>query len=121
MEVDELSDEEQIAFLGLAKLIVRADGILSADENDFLLKLAGDWGGKAFSSKIQQAGRIYSTTKDAMTAADAITRHEVQEFVFYHLVDLAASDDVVEEEAQILGTLAMKWGVELPSDTLSGN
>ncbi len=109
MRLADLTDEELLAMVGLAKLVVRADNELSDDEVSALRALAVDVGDVRWQQALADATRRFRTRSDAMFYAKNVARAEAQQVIYEAMVKLSESDAVVPEEQRILDWLADLW------------
>jgi hypothetical protein len=122
---------EQLAFAGLARVLVRADGTFSSEEAAALEQVARDILGPAATpaSPYREAStpegdpdaiwalvdRSASELPDeeaVRIAARRVTRREAREAIFGALLEIASSDVISSEEWPVLDWLAGEWAVE---------
>jgi hypothetical protein len=109
MRLADLTDEELLAMVGLAKLVVRADKELSNDEAGALRALAVDVGDERWQQALGEATRRFRTRSDAMFYAKNVNRAEARALIHQQMVKLSESDQVVAEEQKVLDWLAELW------------
>ena len=108
MKASELESHEQLALLGLLKLIVRADRHLS-DEETGVLKVIAEEMGDAWGPTLEKARVEIKTASEAKGLADKVVRVEARQMIVAQLLTVAGSDDLVPEEAAIIDWLRTKW------------
>jgi hypothetical protein len=129
-----LQPHELLAFAGLARVLIRADGTFSAEEAAALEQVAEDLlAPKAAESPYRQEGQppadpdaIWNLLDRAATelrdeeavkqAAQAVVRPEARGAIYDALFHIASSDVVTGDEWPILDWLAAAWAVEIPPD-----
>ena len=109
VKLADLSAEELLAMVGLAKLVVRADKELSSDEAKALRDLASECGDEAWNVALGEAQRRFRTRSDAMFYAKNVTRSEARVAIHGAMVKLGESDEIVPEEQKVLDWLAELW------------
>ena len=137
-----LEPHEQLAFAGLARVLVRADGTFPAREGAALEQVAKDILAPAASptspyrdksspeadpgaiwALIDRAATELPTEEAVKIAARQVTRPEAREAIFGALLQIASSDVVSPEEWPVLDWLSAQWAVESrgsPDDELQG-
>ncbi|MBX3260085.1 MAG: hypothetical protein KIS78_04750 [Labilithrix sp.] len=130
-----LTDDELLAFGGLARLLVRADGSFTEDEavalEDAFLDLfstsaeaQGPYRTAPIESRpealpvdlqelLERAGAALPDEAAVLAAARRVTRHEAREAIFGVLYVIAASDVITSSEWSILDWLTKEWGVQV--------
>ncbi len=111
MKLSDLEDHELVAFIGLAKQVIRADNTVSDDEKDWLAATAQKVGAERWTQGIRAAQDQFDNADDVRAAALACEREEAREAMHSALVGLAGTDEYVLEEAQILDWLAREWDI----------
>ncbi len=79
--IDQLTDDERLALVGLLKLVVRADRELSAGEVQELNQVAREMGPELWKRTVAQASERFHTRKDVSQAAEAILGRPLNERV----------------------------------------
>ena len=111
MDIRARQEEELIVFLGLLKLMVHADEVLSEEETESIGKLVQTIGPEAWSKAAEAAGPRFPSRASVYTAAEHIQREEVHQWMYRQLFQLGASDGLVAEEREILTTLSTLWKI----------
>jgi len=125
-----LQPHELLAFAGLARVLIRADGTFSAEEAAALEQVAEDlFAPKSDETPYRQDGqtipdpdaiwtlldRAATELRDeaaVKTAAQAVVRPEARGAIYDALFHIASSDVVTSEEWPILDWLAVEWAIE---------
>jgi hypothetical protein len=126
-----LQDHEQLAFAGLARLLIRADGTFSSEEAGALEKVALDLLGApgpadspyrspaaqevdpdALWELIDRAASELPEDEAVKKAALAVLRPEARSAIYGALFEIASSDVIALEEWPLLDWLAAQWAVE---------
>jgi hypothetical protein len=126
-----LQDHEQLAFAGLARLLIRADGTFSTEEAGALEEVALDLLGApgaadspyrackpeevnpdAIWELIDRAASELPEDESVKKAALAVTRPEARTAIYGALFEIASSDVIALEEWPLLDWLAEEWAVE---------
>ena len=129
-----LQPHELLAFAGLARVLIRADGTFSAEEAAALEQVAEDLlAPKSSDSPYRQEGQsavdpdaIWNLLDRAATelrdeeavkrAAQAVVRPGAREAIYDALFHIASSDVVTGDEWPILDWVAAEWAVETPKE-----
>ena len=111
MTVADLDDAELMAFIGLAKQVIRADKIVSEDEKAWLVRTAEVVGADRWRAGIRDAQEQFDEAQDVRDAAAALERPEAREAIYDALMKLAEGDEYVYEEAVILDWVARLWDI----------
>lgn len=130
-----LTDDELLAFAGLARLLVCADGTFTDDEAAALDEAFGDLfstGAEAqgpyrtapvesppealpvdLRELLERASEALPDEDAVMAAARRVTRQEVREAIFGVLYVVAASDVITKNEWPLIDWLIKEWGVQV--------
>jgi uncharacterized tellurite resistance protein B-like protein len=126
-----LQDHEQLAFAGLARLLIRADGTFSSEESAALEAVALDLLGApgpadspyrspapeevnpdAIWDLLDRALRELPEDESVKKAALAVIRPEARAAIFGALFEIASSDVIALEEWPLLDWLSAEWAVQ---------
>jgi hypothetical protein len=115
MLLHELNDVELLALVGLARWVVRADGVVSEAEGAALLQLAEQVGAARWTDTLRGPGAQLRRREEVEAAVVAVERQEAREAIYEALHALAATDEVVGREAQVLDWVMTAWDLgDLP-------
>lgn len=109
MLLHELNDVELLALVGLARWVVRADGVVSEAESAALLQLAEQVGAARWTDTLRGPGAQLRRREEVEAAVVAVERQEAREAIYEALHALAATDEVVGREAQVLDWVMTAW------------
>jgi len=109
MTLANLSDDELITFISLARIVIRADLEFSEDEEDALETLGEQVGAGRWKSIVAQAMTEVTTRDAAMAAAAAVSSPESRRVIHQGLTDLAKADVMVPAEQAVLDELTKMW------------
>ena len=107
----DLSENELLALVGLAKLVVRADHELSPEEATRLNALARRVGAGPWGAAVAEAQRRLKTEGQARAVAALVVREEARRWIYAALEELAGADGLVPEERQVLAWLEAQWSL----------
>lgn len=113
-QLEDLTREEQLAFLGLLRILVRMDGEFSREEAQAMHAVAKRVGSASFWRNMAESQAIYSSPDQVFSAARGVDRDEVRRFVYDCLHEVAAVDGIDPSEAQMLTWLRHEWGLSEP-------
>jgi hypothetical protein len=111
MSLAELDEHEQLVLMGLVKLVVHADQIVSPEEKQVLAQLQAALGPAVWNERVRQASASFPTVAELEAAAHQVTRPEAQQAIHEVLDQLAGSDELIEAEAHVLEWLDQAWGL----------
>lgn len=111
MDITALEHEEQLALVGLAKIVVRADQEVSAEESDTLLEWANTLGHPVWTGLIREASERFTNRQIVLDHARTIERQEARNLIYGLLYRMAHSDSLVTAEARILNEVSEMWEI----------
>ena len=109
MDVRDLDPDEQLVLVGLVKAVVHADQFVSVQESERIAELADALGPELWNRRVNEARERLATADDLFQLAKAITRAEARVAIHGILCEVAATDRIDDQEAQILDWLAEVW------------
>jgi hypothetical protein len=109
--IDQLTDEEQLAFGALMRLMVSIDGEISADERALLEDQAAELGEDAFWDMIDRAAEEASGPEQARSLAERVMRQPVRDLVFGLLYEASTAGTITDREMALLDELRTLWNV----------
>jgi uncharacterized tellurite resistance protein B-like protein len=101
-----------MAFVGLVRVMVRADGRMTDEEMDALSQLAAEVGPRAFWEAMRSAQESLPHPEDVYQAAAQIQRPAVRAWVHSVLLGISVSDGMDDTEATMLDRVLELWGIE---------
>ncbi len=111
MDITALEHDEQLALLGLAKIVVRADKDVSSEESYTLREWARALGAPVWSGLLQEASERFPTRQAVLDHARSIERQEARNLIYGQLYRMAHSDALVQAEARFLNELSEMWEI----------
>ena len=118
MNLADLTESEKIALIGCARLLIRADGRLSADEARVLDRIVGELGRDHFNELANRTADMKQTAIGGY--ARDVVRREAQELIYHWLFQIAAQGLIVEAERHILEWLEDLWQLDSERDPYRG-
>jgi len=125
-DVERLSESEALVLAGLLRQMIRADGRFTTEERQALAHVAleiavepastGAIGEVALYALMDEAAQKFATDDALRAAASTVTRPETRAAIHAMLFEVAASDTITVNEAQVLDWLAETWELEAPRD-----
>ena len=109
MDVRDLDPDEQLVLVGLVKAVVHADQFVSVQESERIAELADALGPELWNRRVNEARERLATADDLFQLAKGITRAEARVAIHGILCEVAATDRIDDQEAQILDWLAEVW------------
>ncbi len=112
MTLDDLEPHERLAFAGLVRMMVRADGVLSPAESAALSTLAREVGSMRFWRCMTEAQQALPDMEDLSDAARNVERQPIREWIYEVLLGMAAADgNIGDSEGRMLDWLRALWGL----------
>lgn len=121
LSIMDLDENEELALIALAKLVVRADHDFSAEEAAQLQRVADRLGKERFSKATARAQKAFKKSSDVQAFALTIERIAARVLIYELLYEVALAGDIVVDEARVLRWLAKSWGLKVDSETLAPN
>lgn len=110
MKLSDLSAEEQLALGGLLRLVIRADGAFTEEEEQRVHEIGDDLGGRdALWKAISDSAQAFPEDADIRAAAAAVSRAEARELILGVLTGVAAADTIAPSEAGLIDGLRASW------------
>ena len=112
MRIQDLDDAERIALGGLLRLMIRSDGDFSEEEEETVNQLGerhlGEPGG--VWRLISASAQACPSDDEIRAAAQKVERGEARTLITSILEEVAAGDEVSDEERELLSWLGDAWG-----------
>lgn len=115
MGLEDLEDDERLAFGALLRAMVSMDGTYSPEERAVFKVLADDLGAEAFWAMVKQAAEVRDPA-EILALAKKVERAPARELIYYGVNATAQAGDVAASEAALLTELRTMWGLEAPAD-----
>lgn len=116
MDTRDLTEHEQLVLIGLVKLIVHADQVVSAEERAMLGALQRQLGESTWNERVRAAAQAFASIPALEEAAQQVERREAQRLIHRILEELAGSDEVIPEEAHVLTWIDQTWSLSEDED-----
>ena len=126
-----LAPHEQLAFAGLVRMLIRADGEFTAEEQYVVEMVTAELvpspskdgtyrdapappepDPEAIWALIDRAGRELRDEAAVLRAAESVTTPEARGAIYQALREIAEADVISEAEWPLLHSLARLWGIE---------
>jgi hypothetical protein len=111
MRLSELDEHEQRVLIGLVKLVVHADQVVSAEERAALAEMQRDLGAAVWNQRVHEASERFPTIDRLEEAARAVQRPVARHRIHGALAALAGSDELIEAEEHVLRWIDQEWGL----------
>ena len=111
MTLDDMTHQEKLVLVGLARLMVRLDHEFTEEEAGALGHLIDEMGSDQFWKLIEEASGLED---DAVRkAATEVSNEESQELIYGSLYEVAIAGSIEEGENELLDWLEETWGLEV--------
>ena len=112
MDLKDLTKDEQLALGGLVRLMIRADGVFSEEEEERVSAIGEELGGGALLWRIvSDSAQAFRTDADVRRAASEIKRQGARELILGVLTSVAVADTVTVSEQGLIDALRAAWVV----------
>ena len=112
MTAKTLAHDEQLALVGLVRLMIRLDGEFSEEERALLDDLVDDLGEETFAALAEEVGEKMQDEDAVKYYAARVERREAQEQIFELLYAMAVPGSIVPAESALLDWLKEQWKLE---------
>lgn len=112
MTLADLTAAERLALGGLVRVIIRADGSFSEEEESRIDTIGDELGGREqLWRAISDSAQAFRDDPAIRAAALAVTRPEVRELILEVMAGVAAADSISPKEMSLIDALRKEWGV----------
>ena len=112
MDVNELNEDERVALVGLLKLMIQADKVMSDEEGRELNRVAEQMGPEMWNEAKRVAMKTLRSKKDIRRQAEKVERPEARAMIYDLVFDMALPGSVVDSEREELDWLVKLWGLK---------
>jgi len=112
MNLSDLTEEEKLVLGALIRLMVRADGRFTEDEEQRIQDIGAEIGSpEELWRAVSDSAQKYTSEASTRHAIPSITRPEAREMMFGVLYGVATADMVAPGEQVILDALRLAWEI----------
>jgi len=111
MTLDDMTQQEKLVLVGLARLMVRLDHEFTEEEAGALAHLIDELGSDQFWKLIDESSALEDEA--IRKAAAEIEREEAQEMIYGSLYEVAIAGSIDEGENELLDWLEETWNLEV--------
>lgn len=110
MKLEDLTADERLALGGIVRLIVRADGSFSEEEEARIDRIGEELGGRdAFWKAISDSAQAFRDDETVRGAVLAVTRAEARELILDVVTGVAAADTISPSEMGLIDGIRAAW------------
>ncbi len=110
MNLKELTRDEQLALGGLVRMMIRADGVFTQEEEERVTAIGDELGGGDLLWRIvSDSAQAFRDDTEVRRAGAAIARAEARELVLGVLTSVAVADTVTPSEQGLIDALRAAW------------
>jgi len=110
MDLKDLTRDEQLALGGLVRMMIRADGVFTPEEEERVSAIGEELGGGPLLWRIvSDSAQAFRSDADVRRAASAIARPDARELVLGILTSVAVADTVTPGEQGLIDGLRAAW------------
>jgi uncharacterized tellurite resistance protein B-like protein len=112
MNLSDLTEDEKLVLGALIRLMVRADGRFTEEEEQRIQDIGADIGGSdELWRVVSDSAQKYTSEAATRHAIPTVTRQEAREMMFGVLFGVATADMVAPGEQVILDALRLAWNI----------
>ncbi len=113
MTLSDLTEDEKLVLGALVRLIIRADGRFTPEEEQRIQDVGADIGGaEALWRVISDSAQRYTEERSIEGALPGVTRAEARDFIYDVVYSVATADAIGKGEQLVLDLLRKAWGIE---------
>ena len=112
MELANLEHSEQLALVGLARLMIRLDGSFSEEERELIDAIVEELGETRYEALAEEAAEKMQDEEAVKYYARHVQRAEARELIFGVLYDLAVPESIDPAESSLLDWLTEAWALD---------
>jgi hypothetical protein len=116
MELNQLTEEEQIALVALLELVIESNARVSEEEADCIDAVVAAIGEDAYRRTAAEVDRRFHDEEDVRAFVSTITRQDAREVIYETVLEAAISDAVDRHESELLEWLAGVWQITAQID-----
>lgn len=111
MEITELDEHEQFALLGLVRLLIKADAVLSEEENAHIVGIRDAMGNTRFQALATRCRREVRSRSELLGPMAAVERQAARKRIYDEVAALGAVDGLADSERDLLGWIKETWSL----------
>jgi len=111
MQLTDLEPDERLALVSLSRVVAHADGAVSPTEGRAIKRVAGALGEATFRELFSQAVEYFPDEAALRPFLATIERQEARALIFQTILELAAADEISDEEAPLVAWLEETWKI----------
>lgn len=111
--LDQLTDQEVLALIALAREIVALDGRLPDAEREALDDLASEIGSERYDALLERSETLAGTDEELEQLVAEVVKVDAREAIYAALFDLASACSMDAAELDVLDWLAEAWELEV--------
>lgn len=112
MNLSDLTDDEKLVLGALIRLMVRADGRFTEEEEQRIHEIGAEIGSaEDLWRAVSDSAQRYTSEAATRAAIPSVTRPEAREMMFGVLFGIATADMIAPGEQTILDALRLAWDI----------
>jgi hypothetical protein len=115
MTLNELSENELIALVGLLELVGESDSDIPEEEVDRISAVAAEVGADRYRAVANEVDRRFADEDEFKAFLSIITRKAARELIYETVFEAAAGGALDSREARLLEWLAKEWDIRVQS------
>ena len=113
MDIEDLSEDERTALVGLLKAVVLADGTISEEEIDEVDQVVEALGEDEYQRHMDRFESKFSDLESFQKFLATIERQDARELIFGTVLSGAAGDAIEKGESDLLTWLGKAWDIDV--------
>lgn len=112
MTLADLTEDEKLVLGALIRLMVRADGRFTEEEEQRIHEIGEAIGGaEALWRVVSDSAQRYTSEAATFAAIPTVTRQDAREMLYDVLLDVARADAITAAEERVLARLREAWNI----------
>jgi hypothetical protein len=113
LDIEDLTEDQRTALVGLLKAVVLADGTISDEEIDEVAEVVEALGEDEYQRHLDRFEAKFSDLPSFQKFLETIEGQDARELIFGTVLNGAAADAIEKGESDLLSWLAKTWNIQV--------
>lgn len=113
LDLEDLTEEQRMALVGLLKVVVLADGTISDEEVAEVAEVVDALGEEEYQRQLDRFEAEFPDQPSFQKFLETIQDQDARELIFGTILSGAAADAIEKGESELLGWLAKAWNIQV--------
>jgi uncharacterized tellurite resistance protein B-like protein len=109
MQIKDLDANERLALVALSRVVIKADGEVTAKEGEMNALIAHEMGEAVYKQAFAESIRRFTDRESLKALLSSISRREARELICDTIIEIATGDGLVPAEVDIVRWLDETW------------